>query len=80
LIVTFSGAITWNGVDVPNAFRAFTDDGFFEGCIEVLDVGADWIRVGFNAGVAVGAAWELDSAMAGITPAVAFPQSGTVSE
>ena len=79
LVITFSGAIAWNGVDVPSAFRAFTGDGFFDGCIEVIGVGSNWIEVGFNAGVAPGAAWELNGVMDGITPEVSFPASGTVA-
>ena len=40
----------------------------------------EWERpIEFNAGVDVGAAWALVGAMAGISPAVAWPQSGTVT-
>ena len=79
VIIRFSAPVTWNGVDVPSNFEATTDDGPDQPCLDVLATGADWIKVEFNGGVDVGAAWELVGAMAGITPAVAWPQSGTVS-
>ena len=79
VIIRFSAPVTWNGTDVPANFQATTDDGPDQGCINVLGTGPDWIQVEFNGGVDVGAAWELVGAMAGITPAVAWPQSGTVS-
>jgi hypothetical protein len=45
LILTFSGAVAWNGIDLPYAFQVFTHDGFMDGCIGVLAVGADWIEL-----------------------------------
>ena len=77
--IQFSGAVVWNGVDTPTEFKAVTEDGFLDSCITVLSTGSDWIEVEFNAGVEVGAAWELQGPMAGITPAVAWPQAGTVA-
>jgi hypothetical protein len=79
VIIRFSGPITWNGVDQPTAFEATTDDGPDQPCLDVLATGADWIRVEFNGGVDVGAAWALVGPMAGISPVIAWPQSGMVS-
>ena len=78
LKVSFSGPIIWNGTDVPGEFKAFTTDGFFDSPINVIGVGADWMELEFNGAVLAGAAWELNGAMAGITPDVAWPQSGVV--
>jgi len=79
VIIRFSGAIAWNGVDQPTAFEATTDDGPKQACLDVLASGPDWIKVEFNGGVDVGAAWALAGAMAGISPPVAWPQSGIVT-
>jgi hypothetical protein len=79
IIVRFSSAITWDGSSVPVEFKAFTSDEFFDSPINVAGVGADWIELEFNGSVSVGAAWELNGPMAGITPAVAFPQMGATS-
>ena len=79
LIIRFDAPITWDGETVPTNFEATTDDGPDKGCINVLGTGPDWIKVEFNGGVNVGAAWELVGEMAGITPRVAWPQSGVVS-
>ena len=79
VIIRFSGPVTWNGVDQPTAFEATTDDGPDQACLDVLATGTDWIKVEFNGGVDVGAAWELVGPMVGITPAIAWPQSGVVS-
>lgn len=78
VIVRFNGPITWDGETVPSNFEATTDDGPDQGCINVLGTGPDWIKVEFNGGVDVGAAWELVGEMAGITPRVAWPQNGEV--
>ena len=78
IIVHFSGAIVWNGIDLPYAFQAFTQDGFFDVPVGVIGAGADWIELEFNAGCDPGAAWQLVGPMAGITPEVAWPQSGVV--
>ena len=78
--VTFSAPITWNGVDVPYAFEAYTQDEVMEPCIYVFSVGANFVELEFNAPVDVGAAWQVVGAMAGITPSVAWPQAGIVSE
>src|SRR5437762_5399042 len=75
LIVHFSGAIVWNGIDVPSEFKAFTEDGYFDSPIDVRGAGPDWIHLEFNAGAPPGSAWELLGPMAGITPDVAFPQT-----
>src|SRR5271154_3560663 len=72
LRVYFSAAISWDGSSVPTQFKAFTNDGFMDSPIDVVSVGTDWIEVEFNGGLVVGRAWELDGAMAGITPAVLF--------
>ncbi len=77
MFVYFTGPIFWNGVDVPYEFKAVTDDGL-DSPANVLSAGEDFIELEFNANVAFGAAWELDGAMAGISPAVVFPASGTV--
>ena len=45
----------------------------------VTGTGTNFVDLEFNAGVEAGAPWELSGAMDGITPAVAFPQSGVVS-
>src|SRR5688500_10527531 len=74
LIVRFSAPIVWNGVDVPLEFKAYTSDEFFDSPFAVVSVGADWMELEFNGAIAVGAAWEVVGAMAGITPVVAFPQ------
>ena len=79
LTIRFNGPITWNGTDVPQAFETTTEDGPNQGCVNVLGSGPDWITVEFNSGVEIGARWELTGAMAGVTPLVAWPQSGTVS-
>ena len=77
--VYFSGPVSWNGVDIPSSFKADTSDGPLDSCINVLSVGADWIELEFNGAVTVGGAWALEGPMAGISPAVSFPQSGTVT-
>ena len=77
--IFFAGNVTWNGSDVPSAFRADTIDGPLDACINVLGTGPDWIEVEFNGNVAAGANWQVDGPMAGITPAVAWPQSGVVT-
>jgi hypothetical protein len=77
--IFFAGNVTWNGSDVPSAFRADTSDGPLDACINVLGTGPDWIEVEFNGNVAAGANWQVDGPMAGITPAVAWPQSGVVT-
>ena len=79
LYVEFSAPISWNGVDVPYAFEAYTQDEVMEPCIYVNSVGANFVELEFNVPVDVGAAWQVNAAMAGITPAVAWPQSGVVS-
>jgi hypothetical protein len=76
--ITFSADIVWDGESSPSAFRVLTASGM-QGALSVLDVGADWIVVEFDAGLAEDATWELNAAMAGITPAVAWPQSGVVT-
>ena len=68
-----------NGVDVPQNFQTTTEDGPDQGCVNVLGSGADWITVEFNSNVTVGGPWTIVGEMAGITPAVAWPQSGTVA-
>ena len=79
LIVYFSGPIVWNGIDLPSEFKAFTEDGYFDSPTSVRGVGPDWIHFDFNAGAPPGSAWEVVGLMAGITPAVAWPQSGVVT-
>ena len=79
LVVHFSGPIAWNGLDIPYAFQAFTQDGFFDVPVGVIGVGPDWMELEFNAGCDPGAAWQLVGPMAGITPDIAFPQNGVVS-
>ena len=78
LVVTFSGPITWDGSTVPSAFQAFTTDEDFQSCINVNEVGAAYVKLEFNADVDAGAAWQLVGPMAGISPAVAWPQTGVV--
>ena len=78
IVVHFSGAIAWNGIDIPYEFKAFTQDGFFDVPIDVFAVGPDWMELEFNAGCDPGAAWELLGPMAGVTPDIAFPQAGNV--
>ena len=78
-VVTFSGPITWDGSTIPANFQAFTSDEDFQSCINVLETGANWIKVEFNASVDAGAAWQLIGSMDGITPAIAWPQNGTVN-
>jgi hypothetical protein len=77
--IHFASNVTWNGTDVPSAFKADTIDGPLDGCINVLGSGPNWIEVEFNGDVAVGANWQVAAPMAGITPAVAWPQSGVVT-
>jgi len=77
--IYFAGDVTWNGTDVPSAFRADTSDGPLDGCINVLGTGPNWIEVEFNGDFSVGANWQVDGPMAGISPAIAWPQSGTVT-
>ena len=79
LRIYFAGNVAWNGLDVPSAFRADTSDGPLDGCINVLGTGPNWIEVEFNGSVSVGADWEVDAPMAGISPAVAYPQLGKVT-
>ena len=76
--VFFSSNITWNGTDTPTALKVTTSDGV-ETPLDVLDTGANWIEVEFNGSVSAGAAWQVDGLMAGITPAVAWTQSGVVT-
>jgi len=78
LVVTFSGPITWNGIDLPMAFQSFTTDGFFDSPVGVIAVGTNWIQVEFNGDTLVGSPWQVIGAMEGITPAVAWPQAGVV--
>ena len=78
LKITFSAAITWNGTDVPTEFKCVTSDGLDQP-INVLSTGSDWIEVEFNGSVVVGAAWQVDGLMSGISPDVAWPQNGTVA-
>ena len=77
--IYFAGNIAWNGTDVPNAFEADTSDGPLDGCVNVLGSGPNWIEVEFNGSVSTGANWAVGGPMAGISPAIAWPQSGTVS-
>ena len=77
--IFFSGNIIWNGTDTPTAFECYTSDGFMDGCIHVLASGADWIEVEFNGDVLVGAEWQVVGPMLGISQAIAWPQSGTVT-
>jgi hypothetical protein len=77
--IFFSGAVAWNGADVPSAFKADTSDGPLDGCINVLAVGANYIEVEFNGAVSVGANWIVDGPMAGVGPPIAWPQAGVVS-
>lgn len=79
IIINFSDSVTWDGSTVPSSFQAFTTDGDWQSVINVLGTGASWIRVEFNAGVDVGAGWALTGPMEGITPAIAWPQNGTVA-
>jgi len=79
LRINFASNVTWNGSDVPGAFRADTSDGPMDGCINVLATGSNWITVEFNGSVSLGAKWMVDGPMAGITPAIAWPQSGSVT-
>ena len=76
--IYFAANVTWNGTDVPSAFKADTSDGPLDGCINVLGTGPDWIEVEFNGDVSAGANWQVAAPMAGITPAIAGPQSGVV--
>lgn len=77
--INFAGNVTWNGTDVPSAFKADTSDGPLDGCINVVGTGPNWIEVEFNGSVDVGANWQVAAPMAGMTPSIAWPQSGTVS-
>lgn len=80
--IFFAGPITWNGSTVPVAFKVFTSDNFFDSPINVIGTGPNWIEVEFNGSVSVGAQWQIDSAVAGITSAiggVAWPQAGNVT-
>lgn len=77
--IYFAANVVWNGTDVPSAFRADTSDGPLDGCINVLGTGPDWIEVEFNGDVATGANWAVDAPLAGILPAIAWPQSGGVT-
>ena len=77
--IYFAANVTWNGSDVPSAFRADTIDGPLDACINVLGTGPNWIEVEFNGDVSVGANWQVAAPMAGISPAIAWPQSGTVA-
>ena len=80
LIVEFSGAIAWDGVTVPQGFKAWTHDGLFDPPVNVIEVSGSLLRLEFNAGVSVGAEWIVDGVMEGITPGVVVPQDGTVIE
>lgn len=77
--IYFSAPITWNGTDTPTAFMAYTADGFVDSCINVIATGVDWIEVEFNGSVAAGADWQVNTPLVGISPAVTWPQSGTVT-
>ena len=78
LNIQLSGTVVWDGVTVPSNFRAFTTDGDWQSCIGVTEVGAGYVKLEFNAGVDIGAEWALDGPMDGLTPAIAWPQSGVV--
>ena len=78
LVVTFNGSITWDGVGAPAEFKATTSDGPDQSCIGIVDFTADSITVEFNGEIEVGATWEVTGALTGISPAVAWPQSGNV--
>jgi hypothetical protein len=75
--ITFATEIAHDGSSVPVEFQCITGSGL-QPCESVWDVGLDWIELAFAAAVAVGAAWQVDGPMAGITPSVAWPQSGNV--
>ena len=77
--IYFEANVAWNGSDVPAAFMCYTSDGFMDSCINVLGSGPDWIEVEFNGDVLIGAEWQVEGPMNGITPAVAWPQSGVVT-
>ena len=76
LRVTFSANITWDGETIPTAFQAFTHDGYLDACIAVVGTGSNYVDLEFNAGIDVGAAWEINAPMDGISPAILVPQSG----
>ena len=76
LRVTFSSNITWDGETIPTAFTAYTHDGYLDACIAVVGTGSNYVDLEFNAGIDVGAAWELNGTMEGISPAILVPQSG----
>jgi len=77
--IYFAAPVAWDGVTTPSNFKAYTGDGFMDSPVDVVAAGADWVRVEFNGSVAAGAAWEVVGPLDGITPAVAWPQAGTVS-
>jgi hypothetical protein len=77
--IFFAGPITWNGSDLPVAFRLYTSDNFFDSPINVIGSGPNWLEVEFNGSVSVGAEWQVDSLIAGIMPFIAYPQAGNVT-
>ena len=79
LMIFFPEDVVWDGVGVPAAFRAMNSEGVMEPCVAVSAIYPGGVlQVEFSGTVGQGVAWELDGPMAGISPEVAWPQSGVV--
>jgi len=75
--VVFEQDMVWDQTDVPTAFRVIAGSGEEKPCIGVVSASTGQIELEFQDPIAPGEAWELPGPMAGITPAIAWPQSGT---
>ena len=78
LTVVFEQDMVWNETDVPTAFRVITGSGENKPCIGVISASTGQIELEFQDPITPGEAWELSAPMAGITPQIAWPQSGVV--
>lgn len=77
VVVTFSAPVETDA-SLPDNFLCAVSGGSLVPPADVLDSGTNWIELLFLSDVEAGAAWRIDGPLAGITPAVAWPQSGVV--
>ena len=78
LLVYFPQDVVWDGSEDQTAFKVMTSAGVMESSIGIATIYSGCIEIEFPNDVASGAAWELTGPLLGITPEVAWPQSGSV--
>ena len=79
LEVVFTQPVVWDHANVPSEFRVLTSGGATIWCIGVTRVYTEaGTEIELNGMVSPGDRWELNAPMDGITPVVAYPQSGIV--